>query len=288
MAGAHIDVAALRTAVGRCDRRRQVFDADTAARMAALLDWEAPPAAGEDLPPLWHWSYFTPCTRAGELARDGHPVKGAFLPDVPLPRRMFAGARIRFHAPIRIGDPVERRTTVRDIHVKEGRSGPLVFVVLHHELSVGGQVALHEEQDIVYRGAEREPPSREPVGELAQHPQFSREIAPDPVLLFRYSALTFNGHRIHYDRDYAVTKEGYPGLVVHAPLTATLLADLLRAHRPDARIQSAQFRAVRPIYDTAPFTLCGRCAGGVAVLWAQAPGCGIALRLDAQLGAPAA
>lgn len=277
----------MRSAIGRCERRRQAFDADTAARMAALLDWEQPPSAGAILPPLWHWSYFTPLTRAGKLARDGHAIKGAFLPDVPLPRRMFAGARLRFHAPIRIGDEVERSATVREVQVKEGRSGPLVFVVLHHQLSVGGQVALQEEQDIVYRGAAPEPAADGLSGE-APRAHFSREVAPDPALLFRYSALTFNAHRIHYDRDYAVREEGYPGLVVHAPLTATLLADLLRAHCPHARIQSAQFRAVRPIYDTARFTLCGHRAGGAAVLWAQAPGSGIALRLDAQLEVAAA
>ena len=288
MADADIDATELRRAIGRRDRRHQVFDADTAARMAALLDWETPPPAGGDLPPLWHWSYFTPLTRAGDLARDGHAVKGAFLPDVPLPHRLFAGARIHFHAPIRIGDAVERHSTVHDVRVKEGRTGPLVFVVLHHELSVGGQVALQEEQDIVYRGAAPEPASGALPGEAPPRAQFSREVAPDPVLLFRYSAVTFNGHRIHYDRDYAVGQEGYPGLVVHAPLTATLLADLLRMHRPDARLTSAQFRALRPICDTAPFTICGHCAGDTAILWAQAPAGGVALRLDARVQVAAA
>lgn len=283
MAAAGIDATVLRTAIGRRERRRQTFDADTAARMAALLDWTGPPLAGEELPPLWHWIYFTPLTRAGELAVDGHAVKGGFLPDVPLPQRMFAGVRIRFHDPIRIGDHVERCTTVRDVEVKEGRRGPLVFVTLQHELSVGGHLALQEEQDIVYRGAASDQAPGARIDEAPQDAHFSREVAPDPVLLFRYSALTFNAHRIHYDRDYAVRQEGYPGLVVQAPLTATLLADLLRTHRPDARMKSVQFRALRPIYDTAPFTICGRCTADAGVLWAQARGGGVALRLDAQL-----
>jgi 3-methylfumaryl-CoA hydratase len=282
-----IDTAGLASAIGRCERRRQVFDAETASHMAAFLDWAAPPLPGDELPPLWHWSYFTPLTRTVDLALDGHAVKGSFLPDVPLPRRMFAGARIRFHAPIRIGDEVERCMTVHDVQVKEGRSGALVIVAVRHELSIGGQVALLEEQDIAYRGAA---PATVPGGRTEQalpHAQFSREVAPSPVLLFRYSALTFNAHRIHYDRDYAMKHEGYPGLVVQAPLAATLLADLLRTQRPHVRLKSAQFRASRPIYDTAPFTLCGHCTGDTAVLWAQTTG-GIALRLDAELETAAA
>ncbi|MGH8249858.1 MAG: FAS1-like dehydratase domain-containing protein [Steroidobacteraceae bacterium] len=283
MAASGIDAADLRTAIGRCEQRRQTFDVDTAARLAALLDWAAPPLATEDLPPLWHWIYFTPGTRAGELGVDGHTLKGGFLPEVPLPRRMFAGARIRFHGPIRIGDHVERCATVRDVQVKEGRSGPLVFVTVCHELSVGGQMALQEEQDIVFRGAASGDSFGGSVGEAPDDAQFSRDVAPDPVLLFRYSALTFNGHRIHYDRDYAMSQEGYPGLVVQAPLIATLLAELLRRHHPDVHMVSARFRALLPIYDTSPFSICGRCIGDAAVLWAQAPGGGIALRLDAQL-----
>lgn len=237
--------------------------------LAATLDRDG--SADDVLPPLSHWLFFLPRDRQYEIGPDGHPRRGGFLPPVPLPRRMWAGGRIDFLAPLQVGQRVTRISAIGDISTKSGRSGALVFVKVRHEIGCNGAVALVEQQDIVYRGA---PAPGTPA--LATPParcdeQFSRTISPDPVLLFRYSALTFNGHRIHYDRDYACKVEGYPGLVVHGPLIATLLVDLLRRHLPQARLVSFTFRAASPLFDTAPFDLCGRLEadGNSVALWAR-------------------
>ena len=242
--------------VGRTETAQDVVGAAPVALLAALLDRDdAPPAPGDPLPPLAHWLYFLPAHRQSELGEDGHPRRGGFLPPVPLPRRMWAGSRIEFLGPIRIGEPVRRVSRIAAVKVKEGRSGPLVFVTVRHEVSGLGGLALSDEHDIVYRGAEGAavaPAVAAPTGEA-----WSREIRPDPVLLFRYSAATYNGHRIHYDHPYATAVEGYPGLVVHGPLVATLLVDLLRRNRPGTELASFSFRALRPLFDTAPFSACG-------------------------------
>ncbi|NBS48633.1 MAG: hypothetical protein EBS99_16725, partial [Betaproteobacteria bacterium] len=179
------------------------------------------------------------------------------LPPVPLPRRMWAGGRLQWHAPLRVGDALERSTRIESVTHKSGRSGDLVFLLLRHEVRAGGVLALTEEQDIVYRAPAQ---ASDPVPAPQAAPTdatWSREIVPDPVLLFRFSALTFNAHRIHYDRPYATGTEGYPGLVVHGPLIATLLADLARRERPEARVTGFSFRAVRPTTDLHPFRVCG-------------------------------
>jgi 3-methylfumaryl-CoA hydratase len=184
---------------------------------------------------------------------------------------MWAGSRFVFHQPLAVCESVLRTSTIDDVSEKSGRSGALVFVRVRHDVAHEGGVALTEEHDIVYReapspGAPAVPPQRAPTDET-----FARTIEPDPVLLFRYSALTFNGHRIHYDRDYCRNEEGYPGLVVHGPLIATLLVDLLHRHRPGARLRRFAFKAVRPIFDVAPFEVCGRIAddGHAVRLWAR-------------------
>jgi hypothetical protein len=179
------------------------------AALSATLDRDDPaPIAGTEVPPLWHWTYFTPLARASEIGEDGHPKRGGFLPPVPLPRRMWAGGRLEFHEPLRVGDVATRVSRIQDVNVKTGRSGSLVFVTVRHEFSTARGLVLSEEHDIVYRdapapGAPAPAPQAAPTGE-----EFAREIAPDPVLLFRYSALTFNGHRIHYDRSYVTGVEG--------------------------------------------------------------------------------
>jgi 3-methylfumaryl-CoA hydratase len=240
--------------------------------LSATLDRDdPPPQPGDELPPLWHWLYFLPSERQSALGPDGHPLRGGFLPPVPLPRRMWAGGRLEFLHPLRVGDAVTRTSRIADISSKQGRSGSLVFVRVRHEVANEAGVALVEEHDIVYRD---EPHPDAPPAEPKPAPadaQFSRTVQPDPVLLFRYSALTFNGHRIHYDRRYVTEVEGYPGLVVHGPLIATLLVDLLRRERPGARIAKFAFKAVRPIFDTASFSVCGRLddAGRGATLWAR-------------------
>ena len=227
--------------------------------------------AGAALPPLWHWLYFLPIHRQSEIGPDGHPARGGFLPPVPLPRRMWAGSHLRFHRPLRVGDPISRTSRIVEVTHKEGRTGPLVFVLVRHEIGTAQGLALAEEHDIVYRDIPRpgEPAAqpRTAPGEQA----WTREIRPDDVLLFRYSALTFNGHRIHYDRRYVTEVEGYPGLVVHGPLIATLLLDLLRRNLPEASVASFVFRAVKPLFDTAPFSVCGRPEpdGKTVRLWAK-------------------
>lgn len=258
--------------VGRSETRRDLIGATPPAALAATLDH--PPRdwpAGTPLPPLWHWLYFLPLHRASELGADGHARLGGFLPPVPLPRRMWAGSRFEFLAPLCVGDAAERISTIENIALKHGRSGPLVFVTVRHEVAVNGVAmpALREWHDIVYRAAKQPgdvepPPQRAP----AEAP-WSREWMPDDVLLFRYSALTFNGHRIHYDRRYVTETEGYPGLVVHGPLIATLLLDLLGRELPGAKLASFSFRALRPSFDGRPMRVNGRRDGKTVRLWAQ-------------------
>lgn len=258
--------------VGRTECRSEQIASTPLAALAATLDREDPPVRGGDaVPPLWHWLYFLPRHRQSEIGGDGHPQRGGFMPPVPLPRRMWAGGRLQFHRPLRVGATVKRESRIADVRHKDGRSGPLVFVVVRHELSDAEGAAITEEQDLVYRGDSRSSqmspaPQPAPAGEL-----WTREVLPEEVLLFRYSALTFNSHRIHYDRRYATEIEGYPGLVVHGPLLATLLLDLLRRNWPDARVASFAFRAVSPLFDTASFSVCGRpvVQGKTAALWAR-------------------
>jgi 3-methylfumaryl-CoA hydratase len=260
----------LRTWIGRTETRTDLATAVPYAALSATLDYEdAEPADGTVVPPLWHWLYFLPMAPMSDVGPDGHPKRGGFLPPVPLPRRMFAGGRFEFHHPLKIGERISRTSRITDVSGKEGRSGTLVFVTVRHEISNSGGVALSEEHDIVYRENPRTDapvpkPTPAPAGET-----FSREIVPDPVLLFRYSALTFNSHRIHYDRSYATDVEGYPGLIVHGPLIATLLVDLLRRNLPDARISRFSFRAVRPLFDIHRFTVCGRAEGKRVALWSR-------------------
>ena len=226
---------------------------------------------GWALPPLWHWLFFLPLHRQSEIGEDGHPRRGGFMPPVPLPRRMWAGSEFEFRAPIRVGDRVTRSSTIADVSSKSGRSGSLVFVKVRHELRCNDsrQAALVEFHDIVYREARRETDVEAAPVKAPGSAEWRRDITPDPVLLFRYSALTLNGHRIHYDRRYVTEVEGYPGLVVHGPLIATLLMDLLRREAPQAEVTAFRFKAVRPTFDLNPFTLNGRRGGNTVKLWAQ-------------------
>lgn len=254
-----MDLQNLRQWIGRHETRTERIESTQIESMAATLEAELDPP--DELPPLWHWMYnFLPMVRAGEVGADGHPKRGGFLPPVPLPRRMWAGSRVRFLRPIRIGDAMTRSSTIDDVQIKTGRSGTLVFVTLSHRFSVAGTSAIEEQQDVVYREAAPAQPAAAAPAERAApvDTQFERQMTPDPVLLFRYSALTFNGHRIHYDRSYATGVEGYPGLVVHGPLIATLLADLARRHLPGSRLTEFEFRAIKPLFDLHPFSLCGR------------------------------
>ena len=265
-----LDIDHLRSWIGRQEALTDQVTRVPMAALSATLDRDDPPPAdGDALPPLWHWLYFLPLARQSAIGPDGHPARGDFLPPVPLPRRMWAGGRFDFHAPIRVGDTVTRTSTVADVTVKQGRSGSLCFVLVRHEIATQDGLALTEEHDIVYRDA---PAAGEPAPKPRAAPASSawhRDILPDPVMLFRYSALTFNGHRIHYDRRYVMETEGYPGLIVHGPLIATLLVDLFRRNNP-APLRSFRFRAVSPLFDIAPFAVCGLPGtDGMAALWAE-------------------
>ena len=275
----------LRAWIGREEIRDDVATAAPLRGLAATLDRETPFEAGDEVPPLWHWTYFLPSPTTSQLGVDGHPKKGGFLPPIALPRRMWAGSRIQFLRPLRVGDAISRRSTVVDIVTKDGRTGPLYFVKVRHEVQTAGATAILEEQDIVYRqppsaAASTTTPAKAPVDAI-----WRRRIEPSPVLLFRYSALTFNSHRIHFDRPYAEQEEGYRGLVVHGPLVATLLLDLVRREQPRAQIREYSFRAVRPLLDTARFWVCGAPQDdGTLHLWAEDSGGDVATDATVRLG----
>ena len=267
------DLKALDAWIGRTETVQDTIAPTPVVALTATLDHPANAVpAGTPLPPLWHWLYFLPMHRQSEIGADGHAKRGGFLPPVPLPRRMWAGSQFTFHAPIRVGDQVARTSTIDDVRSKSGRTGPLVFVKVRHEVRCNGATdpALVEFHDIVYREAQR-PGDVAPPPEPAGRGAWRREIVPDDVLLFRYSALTFNGHRIHYDRKYVTEVEGYPGLIVHGPLIATLLMDLLRRQLPDATVADFHFKAVRPTFDLHPFHVNGelQADGKTVRLWAS-------------------
>jgi 3-methylfumaryl-CoA hydratase len=193
--------------------------------------------------------YFLPHAKQSEIGPDGHAKRGGFLPPVPLPRRMWAGGRLHWEHDLVIGDAIERVSTIKSVTHKSGRSGDLLFVLVEHQIHNAKGLALTEEHDIVYRAAaspDEKAPDPTPAPSNAK---WSKIIQPDPVLLFRYSALTFNGHRIHYDRSYVTQEEGYPGLIVHGPLIATLLVDLVRQSNLGKKLKRFEFRAVRPTFD---------------------------------------
>ena len=253
-------LAHLQTWIGKTETR---FDAVTAAPVAALsatLDREdASPDPGTVLPALWHWLYFLPQPRRSEIGPDGHARRGGFLPPVPLARRMWAGGRLTWRAgnPLMVGDAIRRDSFIDTIQHKNGRTGDLLFVVVRHEIHNDSGLALTEDHDIVYRPNPQPGDAVPPAQPAGKHAAWLETVTPDDVLLFRYSALTFNGHRIHYDRKYVTEVEGYPGLIVHGPLIATLLVNLLRNNMPAARVLKFEFRAVRPVFDLWPFKLHG-------------------------------
>lgn len=284
-----VDIAHLKTWIGKSEARTDWIAPFPANALAATLDRDDPAyAEGMDLPAMWHLVYCLPAARISKLGYDGHPAKGGFLPPVPLPRRMWAGGRFEFKRPLKIGSRVTRTATVLDVSHKAGRTGSLVFVTARFEFCDEHGVAMTEERDIVYR----EPVVAVPgaaVAAVTRAPEsaaFERIIHPDPVLLFRYSALTFNGHRIHYDQPFATKQEGYPGLIVHGPLLATLLVDLVRREMPKATVRAFAFRAVAPLFDTAGFAVCGAPSddGTTIKLWARGADGALAMEATATVG----
>ena len=268
------ELAHLQSWIGRTETLHDIVTAAPLRALSATLDREdAEPVPGTAVPPLWHWLYFLPQPRRSEIGPDGHAKRGGFLPPVPLPRRMWAGGRLQWHQgnPLVVGDVVKRNSRIESVKHKTGRSGDLLFVLVSHQIHNAAGLALSEEHDIVYR-ADAQPGDPMPLPQpAAKDAAWTIAVVPDDVLLFRYSALTFNGHRIHYDRRYVTEVEGYPGLIVHGPLIATLLLDLLRKNLPDARVQRLEFRAVRPVFDIAPFQVHGKLAhdGKTVMLWTE-------------------
>ena len=267
-------LAHLQSWVGKTETLTDDITATSLRGMAATLDHkDTAPVAGSAVPPLWHWLYFLPQPRQSEIGLDGHARRGGFLPPVPMPRRMWAGGRLQWAQdnPLVLGDAVKRVSRIESVTHKAGRSGDLVFVLVRHDIYNAQGLALTEEHDIVYRANPRPGDSVPSPQPAAQDGVWTQTVVPDDVLLFRYSALTFNGHRIHYDRKYVTEVEGYPGLIVHGPLIATLLANLLRSKLPDARLTNFEFRAVRPMFDISPFQLHGKpSADGKTVrLWTE-------------------
>ncbi len=259
---------------GKTETLNDLLTAAPVRGLSAMLDrLDALPVPGTVLAPLWHWLFFLPQHRQSEIGPDGHAKRGGFLPPVPLPRRMWAGGRLTWQAdnPLRVGETVVRSSRIESVTHKAGRTGDLLFVLVNHAYHNPQGLALTEEHDIVYRAAAQAgDPTPAPV---AAEPgaAWQREMFADDVLLFRYSALTFNGHRIHYDRQYVTEVEGYPGLIVHGPLIATLLIDLVRCHVGDAFITSFNFKVVRPTFDRHPLRLNAQpSADGQSVrVWAQ-------------------
>ena len=273
--------------VGRTETRRDIISPVLIRGLAATLDIAEQEVAPDGvLPPLWHWMLFQEWVPAHGLGPDGHPRRGGFLPPVhDLPRRMWAGGRITFGRDLHAGEQVTRRTTITSVAEKTGGSGRLVFVALRHEIASDdnpAEPAIVEEQDIVYRGTEgaavkpAEPASSPPPD------AWKHTVQPDPVMLFRYSALTANGHRIHYDMDYVREEEGYPGLIVHGPLQATLLGDLLRRNR-QARLARISFRGRRPAFHQNPLALIGYADGAKIRLETRDPEGAVCMSAEAEL-----
>ncbi len=268
----NLDADHLSQWIGNKETIEETISAMPMHRMAAMLDREAKTIVeGDALPPLWHWAYFLTPTRASELGRDGHAALGGFMPPVSLPRRMWAGGKLEFNAPLRVGDTARRESTVRDVKVKQGRTGKLCFVEVEHRIFVGDELKLSEIHNIVYRDVKQPDDDNVQPPKAPEDGHWTREVVPTSTLLFRYSALTFNGHRIHYDLDFCRDYEGYPGLVFHGPLTATMLIELTLENNHGRSLKSYEFRAYSPLFDNAPFTLNGKMKDNQAIMWAANP-----------------
>ncbi|KAB5624546.1 transposase [Pseudomonas putida] len=251
--------------IGRTEEAWDVLSRNLVKRIAATFG-EAAPGHGDALPHLWTWCFFQEPLPESQLGSDGHPARGGFLPPADNRNRMWAGGRVEFIAPLKVGGEAHRLSTILHIEEKHGRTGALLFVTVRHDYSQDGRLCVREEQDIVYR--EPNPP-KPGSGTPSEAGEWSETITPTPTLLFRYSAITFNGHRIHYDHPYVTETEGYPGLVVHGPMIATLnLRAFVRAH-PDKPVRHFAYRGVRPLTLPAAFQVSGCIeAPGKARLWA--------------------
>jgi 3-methylfumaryl-CoA hydratase len=278
------DLESLKQWIGRTETAIDYVTVPMVDRLSATLDRDdAFPKTGDPLPVGWHSTLFPRIVRQSQIGADGHPQRGDFLPPVPLPRRMFAGKRTTFLAPLRVGDEVKRLSTIQNVTVKDGRSGRMVFVTVKTDISSPRGLAISEEQDIVYRGEPDKnapPPPAQPAPGKAV---WQHEVTPDPVMLFRYSALTFNGHRIHYDHPYVTGVEGYPNLVMNGGLTTLLVYELARSHG-STPVKFMSSRNVRALFVSRTITLCGEPSADnkTAKLWAQDDTGALALTAEAE------
>jgi 3-methylfumaryl-CoA hydratase len=259
--------------VGREETQTDSLTLFPARGMAALLDRDPDDLSeGAALPECWHWLYFKPVARQSRLGPDGHALRGGFLPPVTLPRRMWAGGRLRFLQPLTLGEHVVRRSRILSVEEKEGSTGALVRVTVLHTIDGESGPAVEEEQDLIYREAPKPGGARAKAQALPDDIQWTENFLPDAVVLFRFSALTFNGHRIHYDYPYCTEVEGYPGLVVHGPLIALLLLDAAK-RRMGQQPSAFDYRAVGPLFGDDPVTLAGRTteSGDETGVWAAGP-----------------
>jgi 3-methylfumaryl-CoA hydratase len=279
-----IDIAALKEWIGRSREAEEVITPRLVEAYRATLAPHLAPVAAEEAPLALHWCLAPELAPTGALGPDGHSLGTGFLPPMPLPRRMWAGGEVETLAPLRLGDRVIRRSVIGDISLKEGRSGALCFLTVRHELASDRGVAIRERQDMVYRAAlaagsvSSSPPM---APEASQQADLTWRVDATPVLLFRYSALTFNGHRIHYDHPYATGDEGYPGLLVHGPLQATLLLNL--AASLGGRVpRRFSYRAIAPLVAGKPFELCAQRNASKAVeCWSADAAGSMAMRATA-------
>ena len=272
--------------VGRSRVTRDTIDANQLAKIAATFDCPVPDLnEAACLPPGWHWAFFPDITPLSGIGRDGHQALGEFLPPITLPRRMWASGDLKIIQPLSIGETVDKTSTILSVDEKQGRTGRLVFVRVGHEFAGDRGGNMREEHQIVYRDAPV-PGTRQPEPSLPPHePDRSVTLRASPVQLFRYSAITFNSHRIHYDVDFCRDEEGYDGLIIHGPLTATLLMDLASAQAPDKCLKTFTFRALSPLTHIHEFSLHVRKAGDNAFsVWACNHRGELAMTADAVMG----
>ena len=275
-----LDIDVLRQWIGKTESKTDHLDTGRARRFQATLDRVPDFSQGQELPPFWQYIYFNEETRASELKADGHEKLGRFLPPVALPRRMWAGGTVTIDRPLFAGETCTKTSTIRDVVLKSGRSGPLCFVTVEHEFSVDGQHRLTERQNIVYRerpAPDSPAPNHVPAPEDATK---SVTVTPDHVLLFRYSALIFYGHRIHYDLDYSRDVEGYPGLVIHCPLLAGLSGELGRNQHPEKQPKTMEIRAVSPLFAPTPFHVETREDSDITRTWVRGADGALAMTVD--------
>jgi 3-methylfumaryl-CoA hydratase len=278
------DLEALKQWIGRSESATDYVTVPAVDRLAATLDRNDPfPKIGDPLPIGWHSTLFPRVVRHSQIGPDGHPARGDFLPPVPLPRRMFAGKRTTFIAPLYIGDEVHRSSTIHNVTIKDGRSGRMVFVTVKTDIRNAKGVAISEEQDIVYRGEPDRSAGPAPAQAAPGRAVWQHQVTPDPVMLFRYSALTFNGHRIHYDHPYVTGVEGYPNLVMNGGLTTLLVYELARTHA-SSPIRFMSSRNVRALFVGRTITVCGEPSADnrTAKLWAQDDTGALALTAEAE------